>query len=694
MTATTDLRLPEDLTEELALLVQAEQLPPLQRRRRVRLGAVWPVITSALFAYVGSAWVFPFLSVNHDEPAYLLQAETLRHGQLTMAAPAHPGAFIPWLASLRHGRYVFKYTPFHAAFLAFGRQFFGSYRVSLMLIAAACVASFGFVARTVLPTKRSSIIATWMFALSPLVLVQSGTYLSYLSSLTFLLLCMGAYLRAVRSGSNIYWAIAGATGAVAFACRPFDAVIVLAPFIAHLAWLVYRRRVGWQPIALVAAAGAPFIGLLALTNLAMTGSALKLPFTMLDPLDRLGFGWRRLHPTNHRSWYGPWQAVQALWLHLVWFPVFVFGGPALLVVLGQTRLRSLSTSMRILVWTAVTVPVGYLFFWGPYNMSVLWGARPLTYLGPFYWLPLLVPATLVATLGLRRLQLTHARIAIALVAVMLCCDGVSVAHAVDKNLAYTQQARVLHAGLPHVPDGERWLVFVPQVYGPYLMHPIAFIGNSPNYDGKIVYALDRGRLNFPVMAQFPDRIPYRMRVNGRYSDNPQSRPRMSLEPIANLTAPTFEVHVTLRNPTAKPNVLIQVLRHGRQDFLVLDHASTRGRTYDVRFRVSSDDLRPVTRVLSHEVHDLPKKRGLPFTVSAIFSRTDDWKRRTVVEWLVWDETNPNGDLVFQAPFDARRMKKWPGHDWIPARHTNDVTVQVREIQGNATGPWLDVRPPN
>src|SRR3954447_2997128 len=166
---TTELRRPEELAEELELSVGF----PERIRRRYGIGSIAPVVTSALLAYLGSVWVFPLLSVNHDEPAYLLQAETLRHGSLTMTPPGHPAAFVPWLSTLRHGHLVFKYTPFHAAFLALGRTMFGSYRTSMVLIAAACVASFGFLARTVLPTRRTAIAATWLFALSPLVLIES-----------------------------------------------------------------------------------------------------------------------------------------------------------------------------------------------------------------------------------------------------------------------------------------------------------------------------------------------------------------------------------------------------------------------------------------------------------------------------------------------------------------------------------------
>jgi hypothetical protein len=342
----------------------------------------------------------------------------------------------------------------------------------------------------------------------------------------------------------------------------------------------------------------------------------------------------------------------------------------------------------------LSLPVGYLLFWGPYGMSVLWKAHPISYFGPFYWLPVVVPVTVLATLGLRALRVQRPRATAAVVVAMLLVNGVTVAHAVDRNREYTEQSQFTHADLPQPPPGQQWLVFVPQQYGPYLMHPFTFIRDEPDFRGPVLYALDRGRDNFPVMADHPARTPFRMRVKGVVNDEPSSRARLTLEPIANLTAASFEVEVTIQNPTSRPHVALQVLRHGREDWIVLDHSSARGRTYNVRLRVAADDLEPLTRSISHDVHLRRKRTGLPFTISAIFSPTSSWSRRTVVEWLVWDRTTAAGELVFQAPFDARRMANWPRGHWVWDRKTKLVTVRVRTLQGNAPGPWTDVRPPN
>jgi hypothetical protein len=685
--AETRVRPPPAVELEAPTRPEPHLEPPPTVVPRRHVSSLVPPFAAGLASYLGTSFVFPLLSVNHDESAYLLQAETLRHGALTLHAPPHPGAFVPWLATLRDGEFVFKYTPFHSGLLALGRTVFGSYRASIAVIAILCVAAFGFVARQVLPTRRSATIATWFFAMSPLVLVQSATYLSYLSSLLFLLLFVGAYLRAFRSGSAKWWAVAGLAGGFAFAARPFDALLVLLPFGVHLGVSWRRRNIDARTVLALAAGAIPPLAALAITNALTTGNPLVLPFSLLDPLDRVGFGWRRLHPTNNRTWYGPGEALHALWLHLLWLPVFVFGGPVLLFLAGRARLKRLPLGGRLLAATAVTVPLGYMLFWGPYNMSVLWAAQPIRYLGPFYWLPVVVPASLLAASGLRRFGRAMPRLLPAVVVAMLCVELVAVGYIVDRNLEYTRQAQVLQAGLPDAGAGPNRIVFVPQLYGPYLMHPLAFIADRPDYGGRVLYALDRGRDNFPVMADHPDRKPFRMRVNGTVTDQPDTRAVIAMETIDNVTAPAYEMHVTVRNPTGRRHVMLQVLLHGREDWLTLDHQSTRGEVYDVRFRVSPSELEPISGSISHEFHNRRKQKGLPFTISAVFSPTESLKRRTVIEWLVWDRITPDGELVLQTPFDARRMTSWPNGAWEVARKTKDVRVEFRTIGDGASGDW-------
>ena len=145
-------------------------------------------VLGAAIAVSCSSFVFPYLSSNSDEGAYLAQAETMASGHLFSDAPTvGRSAFRPWLAVERGHRFVFKFTPIHAGLLAAADVAAGSPRWALAVIAAADVVLLALLVRALGGSARASLGAGLLLALCPAWIVQSGVYLPYLSSLALLL---------------------------------------------------------------------------------------------------------------------------------------------------------------------------------------------------------------------------------------------------------------------------------------------------------------------------------------------------------------------------------------------------------------------------------------------------------------------------------------------------------------------------
>src|SRR5262249_36518158 len=151
-------------------------------------------------------------------------------------------------------------------------------------------------------------------------------------------------------------------GAVAFCARPYDALLVLTPFVV---WFLARAftGVGRSRRLLVWAAGAalPVLVAQAAYNAYVTGDALRLPYSLWSSTDRLGFGYRGLLPSGvPQTYFGPRQGLHGVVDNLWSLNLWAFGGAALAIL----ALVGLSASWRkpaapALAAVAVAVPLGY-----------------------------------------------------------------------------------------------------------------------------------------------------------------------------------------------------------------------------------------------------------------------------------------------------------------------------------------------
>ncbi len=198
------------------------------------------------WAAVASRWLHPHLTRNADEATYLQQGAVLASGHLTATPPGDLRAFQPWFATVRDGRYVFKYTLVWPAVLAFGRVL-GSPRVGLFVAAAAAVVGVYLLAREILGSHRRALAATVLVMVAPLVTVDATTFLPYVWFSALWTFTAWAALRAARSRRPWFALAAGVLAGLTFFARPYEALFVLGPFGVWLLWDGRREARGPRP---------------------------------------------------------------------------------------------------------------------------------------------------------------------------------------------------------------------------------------------------------------------------------------------------------------------------------------------------------------------------------------------------------------------------------------------------------------
>jgi hypothetical protein len=533
-----------------------------------------------------SRLVFPYLSIDNDEPLYRLQAQVIANGHLFPSAPAPKGSYVPWLAAVHDGHYVLKYTPLVPGWHALSYLLTGGFALGLAVLAALLVVVTYRLALELLGQPWVALLAAGLTALSPLVVVQSALLLPYLPTLLLLELFVWMLVRGVRRTSGWCLPLAGLAAAAAFTIRPYDTLLFVVPMLVWAAFGPLSQRRLWAAGRLALGAVLPLAGLLAY-NAAATGHPFRLPFNALESKDALGFGVRKLYPGDKRHDFGIVQGLAGVGDHLTLLAVWIAGG-ALLLVLGIVAglRRRLSPPLLALAVSGAVFTIGYIGFWGAWNAADLWGG--IRYVGPFYLMPVLLPVVLCGARGLADLLLATRRAAVATggvaVTAILAVAGVVLGFAISGNAHFTSQDRRLTALLDRPGQSVVFVATDP----PFLMHPSAVLSNKPlkrfdrSSDPDRLFAVSRGSADLTVLDTHPDqRTPWLLRIHGALAKHLHVGETAQLYALRDLRGQQVVVPVTLTAPIGTAGLQLQVST-GKQKLTY--ELPTSGTTVQLRVR--------------------------------------------------------------------------------------------------------------
>jgi len=522
--------------------------------RYVAVLALVAAATALMVKYL----LFPHLSINNDEALYRLQAQTLATGKLFPSAGNPAGSFAPWLAKAVHGHYVLKYTPFVPALFAVSLLVTGGFGAGLAVIAALAVVVTYRLGLALFDDRRVAAVAATLFTASPLVVLLDGMLLAYLPVLVMIEVAVLGLLRGLAAAQDAAsrrgwrdrrgWALfgAGLAGGVAATVRPLDVLTLLAPLAV---WAFVKAGSGRRWLTVRACAGlvVPAALLLAF-DAAATGSAFRLPFTYLEPKDKMGFGIRKLYPTDRAHHFTLADGFSSVGLHLFLLGGWACGGVVLLgCAIGALARRRVGAAGVMLGVGALVFLAGYVAFWGGWNAAFLWGG--IRYLGPFYLLPVLAVLVQLGARGLVDLAAWRPRLGGAAVTVIAGLTCLVLATAVPADVTLARHDRNVGRIVDALPG--RPLIFL-SVDPVYLMHPTSLAANGPDLDGRVLWAVSRGgKADQAVVARNPKRPTYLLRIPAAYNRTPDSPAGVRIERLANQVGKTVTLDLTV-DPAPQP----------------------------------------------------------------------------------------------------------------------------------------------
>jgi hypothetical protein len=253
----------------------------------------------AIGACVAAAWasqsVFDRIPHLEDELANLWEAEVMADGKISLPSPEFPRSFmVPFVVDcdgLRFG----KYTPGWPAVLSLGVRLGDPWLVNALLAGAAAWLTYRLGSR--FGGRGVGLLAALLVATSPMFLLLSASLMSHTLSVFLTLTLTLGWLDGVaavprpRLPRALPVVVAGLSLGLLALTRPLTAVGVGFPLAIHGVWLLMRgEREAKRAVVSVGVLALMVGGLLLIWQWALTGDALRNPYTLWWPYDRIGFG--------------------------------------------------------------------------------------------------------------------------------------------------------------------------------------------------------------------------------------------------------------------------------------------------------------------------------------------------------------------------------------------------------------------
>jgi hypothetical protein len=479
---------------------------PPTRTGRAWLARWWGLLVVLVVAVVTAIvvrdQVYPGFSWNRDEVTYLWQVSVLRGREVFGETGGFPQFFQPWLTGLNEHGFFSQYTLGWPLVLLAADVAFGDSAVAILVGVVALIGGSYAFTREVTRNHALAVITCALVVASPFYMVQSGVYLGYLFSTGIGLLFGAALLAGMRRDDWRVVALGGALLGFLFLVRPYDAVLWAGALGLYGIIANWRRwRVIVRAAVIAVAAFLPFLVLTLAYNRAVTGSFTEFPFTAKEPLDRFGFGLRRLMPRTPLTNFTHGEAVRGELRNAFYFPQFLVGAWfGVAVALVGLWLRRRQRSTLALLGLAAVFPVGYSVFWG-IRLSSFYAFLS----APLYFLPAYVPACILIGTVILTLWRRRRRYAVVLGAALIVVTIPFAYSRLDSNRAVSLAQEPWRDAVEDLRGDS--LVFVASS-GPFLMHLNPFSRNTPTLDGPILYAVDRPDQMLDLMAAHPGRRPY------------------------------------------------------------------------------------------------------------------------------------------------------------------------------------------
>lgn len=420
-----------------------------------------------------------------DEYVYLYQAETLSQGRLWNEAHPLKDFFLYSHIAQKDGISVGRFPPGWPLMLSI--PFILGFPAVLLnpILALITLVVFYRFSKKFYGT-RVALWALLSLAMTSFFIFNAASFFSHVACVLFVLAFMHLLYLHLEKRTVAYALLAGAFLGWTAITRYYSAVLIFIPVIA---FLVHQYKWGsLRTLFLLGAGALPFLIFLFWYNYKITGDGFLAVTIWTDVREGLGFGIRG---------YTPAEGIQHFIRRMLMF--FYWSSPALLIlyfVFVYKKIRSAQRFLHPEDYFVLMMIVGYYFY---YHI----GGNQY---GPRFWLdgfPFMV------LFVVKRVLDSPARWPLAMLAAGLIYGIVKMPYIIDREHKIVTERYDLYARVEE-SNINNAVILVTTHTG--IIRPMGILDltrNGINWDGDIIYALDKGDKNEKLFEFYPARSFYK-----------------------------------------------------------------------------------------------------------------------------------------------------------------------------------------
>jgi hypothetical protein len=247
--------------------------------------AAFLIIGASFAASLLLVWVLRAFPNSADEYGYIYEAETFLAGRLWNPLPPHHEFFSFLHVFEKDGKWVSEYPPGWSIILAAGRLLYLPYWLVCPIVGTVLLYAVWKLGQRQ-NGSLGGILAVLLVGCSPFFLFNAASYFNIVPTAAMGILFCWAMLECLDGPSVSNALCAGAALGMVGLIRSYDAVVFAIPFAVQFLRIARRRHYVLAPYTI--AAGLPFLAVLLLSQLAITGLALTPVTTWGYPKFKLG----------------------------------------------------------------------------------------------------------------------------------------------------------------------------------------------------------------------------------------------------------------------------------------------------------------------------------------------------------------------------------------------------------------------